>query len=93
MPRKLPQNLKSVFTQPVWGVAFYALIAQLAEHIHGKDEVISSILIEGCMTTRGWSYKNYLFVKRAWANPTLDFREVNYGSEENSSGINCFAMY
>ena len=24
-----------------------ALIAQLAEHIHGKDEVISSILIEG----------------------------------------------
>jgi len=45
------------------------------------------------MTTRGWSYKNYLFVKRAWANPTLDFREVNYGSEENSSGINCFAMY
>ena len=37
------------------GFSFYAgsfaadaLIAQLAEHIHGKDEVISSILIEGC---------------------------------------------
>ena len=29
-----------------WG-GVYALIAQLAEHIHGKDEVISSILIEG----------------------------------------------
>ena len=28
-----------------WGV--YALVAQLAEHIHGKDKVISSILIEG----------------------------------------------
>ena len=26
---------------------YYALIAQLAERIHGKDEVISSILIEG----------------------------------------------
>ena len=24
-----------------------ALVAQLAEHIHGKDKVISSILIEG----------------------------------------------
>ena len=28
-------------------VSRQALIAQLAEHIHGKDEVISSILIEG----------------------------------------------
>ena len=26
---------------------YYALVAQLAEHIHGKDKVISSILIEG----------------------------------------------
>ena len=26
---------------------FHALVAQLAEHIHGKDKVISSILIEG----------------------------------------------
>ena len=28
-------------------MAIYALVAQLAEHIHGKDKVISSILIEG----------------------------------------------
>ena len=27
--------------------AYCALVAQLAEHIHGKDKVISSILIEG----------------------------------------------
>ena len=26
---------------------YCALVAQLAEHIHGKDKVISSILIEG----------------------------------------------
>ena len=25
----------------------YALVAQLAEHIHGKDKVTSSILVEG----------------------------------------------
>ena len=30
-----------------------ALIAQLAEHIHGKDEVISSILIEGSSGAKG----------------------------------------
>jgi hypothetical protein len=30
-----------------------ALIAQLAEHIHGKDEVISSILIEGSSDAKG----------------------------------------
>ena len=28
-------------------MAICALVAQLAEHIHGKDKVISSILIEG----------------------------------------------
>ena len=28
-------------------MAYCALVAQLAEHIHGKDKVISSILIEG----------------------------------------------
>ena len=28
---------------------YYALVAQLAEHIHGKDKVISSILIEGSL--------------------------------------------
>ena len=28
-------------------MVIYALVAQLAEHIHGKDKVISSILIEG----------------------------------------------
>ena len=28
-------------------MVLFALVAQLAEHIHGKDKVISSILIEG----------------------------------------------
>ena len=32
--------------------AYYALVAQLAEHIHGKDKVISSILIEGYVLAR-----------------------------------------
>ena len=27
--------------------SWYALVAQLAEHIHGKDKVTSSILVEG----------------------------------------------
>ena len=32
---------------------YCALVAQLAEHIHGKDKVISSILIEGCVFAVG----------------------------------------
>ena len=32
-------------------LAYCALVAQLAEHIHGKDKVISSILIEGYVFT------------------------------------------
>lgn len=31
----------------------HAIIAQLVEHIHGKDEVISSILINGSKTFYG----------------------------------------
>ena len=34
-------------------IRYCALIAQLAEHIHGKDKVISSILIEGYVFTKG----------------------------------------
>ena len=34
-------------------MAICALVAQLAEHIHGKDKVISSILIEGLVFTVG----------------------------------------
>ena len=34
-------------------MVFYALVAQLAEHIHGKDKVTSSILVEGWVFTIG----------------------------------------
>ena len=38
---------KSLFFANFYNTAKNALVAQLAEHIHGKDKVISSILIEG----------------------------------------------
>ena len=35
------------FHKTIGNISIFALVAQLAEHIHGKDKVISSILIEG----------------------------------------------
>ena len=34
-------------------MVFCALVAQLAEHIHGKDKVTSSILVEGSVFAAG----------------------------------------
>ena len=53
--------MKNYLTKPVQivilpkpcNMEFYALVAQLAEHIHGKDKVISSILIEGYVFAMG----------------------------------------
>ena len=44
-------------------LAYFALVAQLAEHIHGKDKVISSILIEGWVLAWGKIYSKSAEVK------------------------------
>ena len=49
---QLPKLIARVrFPSPA-PISYYALIAQQAERIHGKDEVISSILIEGSKRDR-----------------------------------------
>ena len=45
--RQLTKSRKIVIVPERYKMVFFALVAQLAEHIHGKDKVISSILIEG----------------------------------------------
>lgn len=72
---------------------FYALIAQLAEHIHGKDEVISSILIEGSYDLRNLVFRLYAaqFIVKMGISPV--FREVYYGKQKASCGTYCSSVY
>ena len=40
------------------GLLFYALVAQLAEHIHGKDAVSGSIPLEGLLILESSVFQN-----------------------------------
>ena len=58
--KKVLKSLRSIdiilnfcyFHKTIGNISIFALVAQLAEHIHGKDKVISSILIEGYVFAR-----------------------------------------
>ena len=58
-------------------IRLFAHVAQLAEHVLGKDEVISSILIMGSISESGcrfgidWNRKRYSMVSRLYEQGSL----------------------